>query len=122
MAGTANRSLSSDGVDPQPVLQHDALDRSEELRSLLEAVNADKAFLARTVLDMGLICSAAELHDVPGPVSVRRVSNDLARHAGSPTQANAAWHHTGARRLNFGYPRSSGAKGIASSTAGAPLA
>src|SRR5262245_4537263 len=42
-AAKANTARSSDGVDPQPILQYSALDRSEELRPLIEAIDVHGA-------------------------------------------------------------------------------
>src|SRR5215475_6668095 len=75
-------SWSSDGVDPQPVLQYSPLDRSEELRPLIEVIDMHGAVFAWAVFNADLIHSAASLHTVRRGVPIGRVCNDFARHDG----------------------------------------
>src|SRR5262245_37523554 len=81
LSRVALRSWSSDGVDPQPVRQYSLLDRSEELRPLIETVDHGTGF-ALVVLNTGLIHSAASLHTVHRGVPVGGMCNDFARHDG----------------------------------------
>jgi hypothetical protein len=71
---------SSDGVNPQPVLQHSLLDRSEELRPLIEAIDVHGAVFAWAVFNADLVNSAASLHTVRRGVPVGGMRNDFARH------------------------------------------
>src|SRR5262249_60173685 len=74
------RSWSSDSVDPKPVLQYSLLDRSEELRPLIEAVDVHGAVFAWAVLNADLIHSGASLHTVRRGVPVGGMCNDFASH------------------------------------------